>query len=68
MPLGDVRNQSRPDRAASQAPPGLPPEYLAADARHGAVVDFVDEYDSHGTRVTSRTYADGYVVIETPRP
>jgi hypothetical protein len=46
--------------------PGLPPNYLAADPRHGAVVDFTDEYDSRGTRVTSRTYADGAVVIETP--
>ena len=50
----------------SQVPPGLPSNYLAADPRHGAVVDFTDEYDSHGTRVTSRKYADGYVVIETP--
>jgi hypothetical protein len=25
-----------------------------------------DEYDASGTRVTSRKYADGVVVIETP--
>jgi hypothetical protein len=47
-------------------PRGLPANYLAADSRHGAVVDFQDEYDSYGTRVTARRYADGYVVIETP--
>ena len=47
-------------------PQGLPANYLAADPHHGAVVDFRDEYDSYGTRVTSRRYADGYSVIETP--
>jgi hypothetical protein len=31
------------------------------------LVDFTDDYDSRGTRVTSRKYADGHVVIETPR-
>ena len=50
----------------AQVPPGLRANYLDPDPRHGAVVDFTDEYDSHGTRVTSRKYADGYVVIETP--
>jgi hypothetical protein len=58
------------DRAADPVPvvvpPGLPANYLAADPRHGAVVEFSDEYDSRGTRVTSRKYADGSVVIETP--
>jgi len=50
----------------SKSPPGLPPNYLAADPRHGAVVDFDDSRDIHGKRVTSRRYADGSVVIETP--
>ena len=48
-------------------PADLPANYLDADQRHGAVVDFTDERDGYGTRVTSRKYADGYVVIETPR-
>ena len=30
------------------------------------MVDFTDECDSFGTRVTSRRYTDGSVVIETP--
>lgn len=47
--------------------PALPAESLAADPRHGAVVEFTDEVDGHGTRVISRRYADGAVVIETPR-
>jgi len=55
-----------PDHVPAEVPRGLPANYLAADPRHGAVVDFVDEYDSYGTRVTARRYADGYVVIETP--
>ncbi len=50
----------------AQVPPGLPANYLDPDQRHGAVVDFTDECDSHGTRVTTRTYADGHLVIETP--
>jgi hypothetical protein len=50
----------------STVPPGLPANYLASDPRHGALANFTDEYDSYGTRVTSRKYADGYVVIETP--
>jgi hypothetical protein len=54
------------DHVPLEVPPGLPSNYLAPDRRHGAVVDFVDDYDSHGTRLTSRRYADGYVVIETP--
>ena len=56
------------DRVPSQVPPGLPANYLDGDPRHGAVVEFADERDSQGTRVTSRTYADGYAVIETPHP
>ena len=56
-----------PDRVPAAVPRGLPSNYLAADPRHGAVVNFTDEYDSYGTRVTSRRYADGYAVIETPR-
>jgi hypothetical protein len=50
----------------SRIPAGLPPNWLAPDPRHGVVVSFTDEYDSHGTRVTTRNYADGYAVIETP--
>jgi len=56
-----------PDRVPAEVPQGLPANYLAADPRHGAVVDFRDEYDSYGTRVTARRYADGYAVMETPR-
>jgi hypothetical protein len=55
------------DHVPAAAPQGLPRNYLAADPRHGAVVNFSDEYDSRGRRVTSRRYADGYTVIETPR-
>ena len=54
------------ERVPSQVPPGLSANYLDSDPRHGAVVEFADERDSHGTRITSRTYADGYAVIETP--
>jgi hypothetical protein len=57
-----------PDRVPATVPPGLPANYLAADPRHGAVVNFSDERDSYGTRVTSRRYADGHIVIDTPRP
>ena len=56
-----------PDHVPAAVPAGLPANYLAADPRHGAVIDFTDERDSGGTRMTSRKYADGYVVIETPR-
>ena len=55
-----------PRLVPAEVPQGLPANYLAADPRHGAVVDFKDEYDSSGSRVTARRYADGYVVIETP--
>lgn len=55
------------DRVPSQVPPGLPSNYFAPDPRHGTLVDFADESDSRGTRVTARRYADGYAVIETPR-
>jgi len=54
------------DRIGLKAQPDLPSDYLAPHPRHGAVVDFVDERDNRGTRVTSRRYADGAVVIETP--
>ena len=70
--IGDLKNPhcSYRDRVAdcvpAEAPSGLPSNYLAADPRHGSLVDFTDECDSRGTRVTSRTYADGHVVIETP--
>jgi hypothetical protein len=55
------------DRIPAAVPQGLPPNYLATDPRHGQLVNFSDECDSYGTRVTSRRYADGYVVIDTPR-
>jgi hypothetical protein len=54
------------DRVPSRLSPDLPSNYLAVHPRHGAVVDFSDERDANGTRVTSRRYADGHVVIETP--
>jgi hypothetical protein len=56
------------NRTPAKNLPALPPDYLAADPRHGAIVEFTDETDSSGTRITSRRYADGSVVIETPRP
>jgi hypothetical protein len=52
-------------QAAFKAATDLPANYLAADPLHGAVVDFSDERDSRGTRVTLRKYADGHAVIET---
>ena len=55
-----------PKSVPTAVPQGLPANYLTADPRHGVVVDFRDEYDSSGTRVTARRYVDGYVVIETP--
>jgi hypothetical protein len=62
-------NCDRPgDHVPATCPPGLRPDYLDPDPHHGAVVDFCDDHDSRGTRVTSRKYADGYVVIETPQP
>jgi hypothetical protein len=54
------------DHMPGKAPEGLPANYLDADPAHGPVVDFVDDSDGHGVRVTSRRYADGYAVIETP--
>ena len=54
------------NRVPSSPPRGLPANYFAADPRHGAIVNFVDERDSYGTRVVTRRYADGYTVIETP--
>jgi len=53
-------------RIPAKVPEGLPSDYLAADPEHGILVAFTDECDSQGTRVTSRTYADGLTVIETP--
>jgi hypothetical protein len=65
-PVQPIYRDLSPRSVPVEAPQGLPANYLAADPRHGAMVDFRDEYDSSGTRVTSRRYADGYVVIETP--
>ena len=56
------------NQVSFRVPPGLPPHWLAPDPRHGAVVGFTDEYDSHGTHVTARMYVDGYAVIETLSP
>jgi hypothetical protein len=56
-----------PEGVPAEVPAGLPSDYLAVNARHGALVAFTDEYDAAGTRITSRRYADGYVMIETPR-
>jgi hypothetical protein len=55
------------DSVPSKSPPGLPQNYLAPDPRRGPVVDFFDSRDSQGKRITSRKYADGSIVIETPR-
>jgi hypothetical protein len=55
------------DRVPSKVPMGLPANYLAPNPRYGVLVNFTDEYDSHGTRVTSRRFADGHIVVETPR-
>jgi hypothetical protein len=64
------RNPANWERAAKQVsfktPTDLLPNYLAPDPLHGAVVDFSDDRDSRGTRVTLRKYADGHAVIETP--
>jgi hypothetical protein len=65
-PGSQLMRDTSPDRVPAEVPRGLPANYLAADARHGIVVDFRDEYDSSGTRVTARRYADGHTVIETP--
>ncbi|MEN6449170.1 MAG: hypothetical protein ABFC96_01640 [Thermoguttaceae bacterium] len=69
--MASSKQARRPAVAVATAtrltPVGLPTGYLAADPRHGAVVEFSDDRDSRGTRITSRKYADGYVVIETPR-
>jgi hypothetical protein len=55
------------DHVPTKRPPDLPAGYLDPDPRHGPVVDFTDQRDSNGTRVTARRYADGYAVIETPQ-
>jgi len=57
-----------PCAATAQVPSDLPSNYLGRDARHGAIVNFTDECDAYGVRVTVREYADGYTVIETPHP
>lgn len=63
-----VLNSDRPpDHVPPTVPQGLPASYFAADPHHGALVNFTDEQDCHGTRVTSRRYANGSIVIETPR-
>jgi hypothetical protein len=66
-PVYPIYRDLSPARVPAEVPQGLPANYLAADPRHGAIVDFTDARDSYGTRVTSRRYADGYVVIETPQ-
>ncbi len=50
-----------------QSAAALPADYLAPHRVHGPIVSFNDSCDSRGTRVTGRTYADGSVIIETPR-
>jgi hypothetical protein len=50
-----------------KSPSGLPANYLKPDPIHGKVVDFVDSRDRQGKRITSRKYADGSIVIETPQ-
>jgi hypothetical protein len=59
---GNKNGTSSPSRPS----PELPAEYFAPHPRHGELVDFAEQYDSHGTRVTSRKYADGHFIIETP--
>ena len=54
-----------PGKPASRRP-HCPANYLTASPVHGPIVIFNDSYDSRGTRVTGRTYADGSVIIETP--
>jgi hypothetical protein len=63
---GFINRDQVADQVPSAVPPGLPANYLARDPRYGALVDFTDGQDPRGTRVTSRKYADGHVVIETP--
>jgi hypothetical protein len=65
---GQLFRDRSSDSVPTEVPRGLPANYLATDPRHGAVVDFRDECDSNGTRVTARRYVDGHTVIETPRP
>ncbi|MEN6458896.1 MAG: hypothetical protein ABFC63_08190 [Thermoguttaceae bacterium] len=64
---GIARAANRGNYVPTTVPKGLPANYLAADPRHGPVIDFTDERDARGTRITARTYRDGHVVIETPR-
>jgi hypothetical protein len=61
-PIPEPPRPAKPQPAAA-----LPASYLAPSPVHGPIVIFNDSYDSRGTRVTGRTYADGSVIIETPR-
>ena len=63
LPKGERSNS----RTGPKSPPDLRPDYLDPDPQHGAVVDFSEDYDSHGTRLTSRRYSDGCVVVESLR-
>jgi hypothetical protein len=65
-PLATPHASLPPPRVPPQVPAGLRAGYLDAEPKHGALLEFTDERDGRGTRVTSRRYADGYVVIETP--
>ena len=62
-----IRVKQIPASVPAEVPAGLPADYLAPDPQHGDLLAFTDECDSRGTRVTSRTYADGLTVIETPQ-
>jgi hypothetical protein len=62
-----LKRNRAPEHVPTAVPQGLPANYFTADPRHGALVNFSDERDGSGTRVTSRRYADGYIVIETPK-
>lgn len=65
---GDPNRSVAAQPVALRPPHGLPADYLAPDGRHGRIVGFFEDVDAHGTRVTSRKYADGHLVIETLRP